>query len=113
VRRRIGARGARAYPILVEKILAHDERLPPRWPVEGTTGYDFLNDAEQLFIDASGCRAIEEAWSALAAGAAISRRWRSRRSGGCCGKRSRPTCAGSAHCSLGPNRRGRSRHRRR
>ena len=31
--------------IWVEKILAPHETLPENWPVEGTTGYDFLNDA--------------------------------------------------------------------
>jgi len=31
--------------IWVEKILAPRETLPEGWPVEGTTGYDFLNDA--------------------------------------------------------------------
>jgi (1->4)-alpha-D-glucan 1-alpha-D-glucosylmutase len=30
--------------IWVEKILARGETLPASWPVEGTTGYDFLND---------------------------------------------------------------------
>lgn len=31
--------------IWVEKILARGETLPPNWPVDGTTGYEFLNDA--------------------------------------------------------------------
>jgi (1->4)-alpha-D-glucan 1-alpha-D-glucosylmutase len=31
----------RPVPILVEKILERDERLPTSWPVDGTTGYDF------------------------------------------------------------------------
>ena len=29
--------------LVVEKILAHHEHLPPEWPVHGTTGYDFAN----------------------------------------------------------------------
>lgn len=37
--------------IVVEKILAAQECLPETWPVEGTTGYDFLNLAGGLFID--------------------------------------------------------------
>ncbi|HWC72963.1 MAG TPA: malto-oligosyltrehalose synthase [Gemmatimonadales bacterium] len=39
--------------VVVEKILAVDEKLPKTWspPVEGTTGYDFLNLAGGLFID--------------------------------------------------------------
>ena len=35
------------------------ERLRPEWPVAGTTGYDFLNQAEALFIDPQGYEAIE------------------------------------------------------
>ncbi len=38
-----------ALPIWVEKILALTEELPP-WPVEGTTGYDFLGQAGRLFL---------------------------------------------------------------
>ena len=36
--------------IVVEKILLKDEKLPPSWPVQGTTGYDFLNQLNGLFI---------------------------------------------------------------
>jgi (1->4)-alpha-D-glucan 1-alpha-D-glucosylmutase len=37
--------------VVVEKILEEDEDLPPSWPVAGTTGYDFLNRVNQLFVD--------------------------------------------------------------
>jgi (1->4)-alpha-D-glucan 1-alpha-D-glucosylmutase len=37
--------------ILVEKILESDEQLSPRWPVDGTTGYDFLATVNNLFVD--------------------------------------------------------------
>ena len=40
--------------IVVEKILAHGERLPETWPVEGTTGYDFLNQVDGLFVNPDG-----------------------------------------------------------
>lgn len=36
--------------IVVEKILASDENLPSDWPVQGTTGYDFLNHLNGVFI---------------------------------------------------------------
>jgi (1->4)-alpha-D-glucan 1-alpha-D-glucosylmutase len=39
--------------IVVEKILEIDERLP-EWPVQGTTGYDFLNRVNGVFVDPSG-----------------------------------------------------------
>ncbi|HET9605836.1 MAG TPA: malto-oligosyltrehalose synthase [Nitrospira sp.] len=36
--------------IVVEKILGKDEPLPESWPVQGTTGYDFLNQVNGLFV---------------------------------------------------------------
>ncbi len=40
-------------PVWVEKILGRGEPLPRYWPVEGTTGYDFLAVAGGLFVDPS------------------------------------------------------------
>ena len=37
--------------VVVEKILARDEQLPERWAVHGTTGYDFMNAVNGLFVD--------------------------------------------------------------
>lgn len=37
--------------IVVEKILGPNEALPASWPVQGTSGYDFLNEANGVFID--------------------------------------------------------------
>ncbi|MEO3975753.1 malto-oligosyltrehalose synthase [Streptomyces sp. CAU 1734] len=39
---------------VVEKILTGEERLPPGWPVAGTTGYDALHRIDGLFTDPSG-----------------------------------------------------------
>ncbi len=39
--------------VLVEKILGKGEPLPEDWPVSGTTGYEFLNTLNGLFVDAS------------------------------------------------------------
>lgn len=36
--------------IVVEKILDLDESLPARWPVQGTTGYEFCNYLNGIFI---------------------------------------------------------------
>jgi (1->4)-alpha-D-glucan 1-alpha-D-glucosylmutase len=36
--------------IVVEKILGKDEPLPETWPVQGTTGYDFINQTNSLFV---------------------------------------------------------------
>jgi (1->4)-alpha-D-glucan 1-alpha-D-glucosylmutase len=40
--------------VVVEKILVRDERLRTSWAVHGTTGYDFLNLLNGLFVDAAG-----------------------------------------------------------
>lgn len=40
--------------LVVEKILASREMLPDNWPIDGTTGYDFLNQANQVFISHKG-----------------------------------------------------------
>lgn len=37
--------------VLVEKILEHDERLRPDWPVAGSTGYEFIAALAGLFVD--------------------------------------------------------------
>ena len=37
--------------VVVEKILGGTERLPESWAVRGTTGYDFLNQVNGLFVD--------------------------------------------------------------
>jgi isoamylase len=42
---------ARPLPLLVEKILHSAETLPTEWPVDGTTGYEFLSAVRSLFID--------------------------------------------------------------
>lgn len=36
--------------IVVEKILSFEELIPSEWPVCGTTGYDFMNRLNQLFL---------------------------------------------------------------
>lgn len=46
-------------PLVVEKILEPGERLRD-WPVDGTTGYERLNDINGLFVDPDGYRALEE-----------------------------------------------------
>ncbi|MDB4877537.1 MAG: malto-oligosyltrehalose synthase [Gemmatimonadetes bacterium] len=49
-------------PLFVEKILSVDEKLPADWPVQGTTGYDFLNDLGDVFVDPAGFREIERSY---------------------------------------------------
>src|ERR1022692_3940164 len=49
--------------IVVEKILAADEQLPASWPVQGTSGYDFLNRVSQLFVDPAGTAALQDCYA--------------------------------------------------
>jgi (1->4)-alpha-D-glucan 1-alpha-D-glucosylmutase len=44
--------------IIAEKILMPGEKLPPDWPIAGTSGYDFLNLVAGLFIDPKGENAL-------------------------------------------------------
>ncbi|HKT99903.1 MAG TPA: malto-oligosyltrehalose synthase [Paraburkholderia sp.] len=57
----------RAQPpfIVVEKILAHGETLREDWPVQGTTGYDFMNDVGALLHDPAGAAPLAETWAAI------------------------------------------------
>jgi (1->4)-alpha-D-glucan 1-alpha-D-glucosylmutase len=44
--------------VVVEKILAPDEPLPEDWPVCGTTGYEFLNALNAVFVDRDHATAL-------------------------------------------------------
>ncbi|HUG92691.1 MAG TPA: malto-oligosyltrehalose synthase, partial [Planctomycetaceae bacterium] len=53
------------FPVFVEKILAHDEHLPDDWPVDGTSGYDFLNEVESVFLSPAGFAEIVDNYQRL------------------------------------------------
>jgi len=42
------------FYIIVEKILEFDEKLPRQWPVQGTSGYDFLAQVNHLLTHPAG-----------------------------------------------------------
>jgi (1->4)-alpha-D-glucan 1-alpha-D-glucosylmutase len=48
------------FYVIVEKILSGAEQLPKEWPVPGTTGYEYLNAVNRLFVHPRGAREIEE-----------------------------------------------------
>jgi (1->4)-alpha-D-glucan 1-alpha-D-glucosylmutase len=52
-----------AVYVVVEKILQAGEELPESWAVAGTSGYDFLNQAGQLFVDAGNEAAMRTAYA--------------------------------------------------
>jgi (1->4)-alpha-D-glucan 1-alpha-D-glucosylmutase len=49
--------------LIVEKILARNEPLAPDWPVEGTTGYDFMNFANRLFVDEQQVQKLDQIYA--------------------------------------------------
>ena len=53
-----------AEHVWVEKILDPGEHLRD-WPVSGTVGYEFLNDACALFIDPAGWEPLTALWESL------------------------------------------------
>lgn len=54
--------------VVVEKILAAHERLPPDWPVHGTTGYDFASLCNDLFIDVAAEKALSRTYTVFTGG---------------------------------------------
>ena len=48
--------------ILVEKILAPDEDLPVDWPVQGTTGYEFVSRLNGVFVDPARFSVLQKYW---------------------------------------------------
>ncbi len=53
---------AGGFYLLVEKILAAHERLRGDWPVAGTTGYEFANLLNGLFVDGAAERGLDRAY---------------------------------------------------
>ncbi|WP_027213051.1 malto-oligosyltrehalose synthase [Burkholderia sp. WSM2232] len=51
--------------VIVEKILGRGEPLRDDWPVDGTTGYDFMNDVGALLHDPAGAEPLAQAWAEL------------------------------------------------
>ncbi len=51
--------------IIVEKILEAEEKLPVHWPVQGTSGYEFLARVNHLFTDSSSEAAFNEGYEKI------------------------------------------------
>ena len=57
--------GGRPLYVVAEKILSGRERLPSQWAVHGTTGYNFLNQVNGLFVDPSNARRMRRVYARL------------------------------------------------
>ena len=57
------SRPGRAY-LVVEKILGAGEALPPDWDVDGTSGYDFMEQVSALLHAPQGQAALDAEWAA-------------------------------------------------
>ncbi|MGF6964099.1 (1-_4)-alpha-D-glucan 1-alpha-D-glucosylmutase [Paraburkholderia sp. WC7.3g] len=51
--------------MVVEKILGRGEPLRDDWPVDGTTGYDFMSDVGALLHDPAGAEPLAHTWAEL------------------------------------------------
>ncbi|HOK48266.1 MAG TPA: malto-oligosyltrehalose synthase, partial [Bryobacteraceae bacterium] len=51
--------GCSEFYVVAEKILGGDEELPREWRVCGTTGYDYLNWLNSLFVDPRGLQRLD------------------------------------------------------
>ena len=51
--------------LVVEKILGAGEHLPGDWAVDGTSGYEFMDEVSALLHDGSGESALRHFWSAV------------------------------------------------
>jgi (1->4)-alpha-D-glucan 1-alpha-D-glucosylmutase len=58
----LGSPEERALYVVVEKILEPHELLPEDWPVSGTTGYEFTNLVNGLFVDPAGEGGMDHAY---------------------------------------------------
>src|ERR1044071_247572 len=48
------------FYIVLEKILGHGEELPAAFPVDGTTGYDFVSKAYALIVEPAGLAELDD-----------------------------------------------------
>jgi (1->4)-alpha-D-glucan 1-alpha-D-glucosylmutase len=58
-----GTEGGDDFYVVAEKILAPGEHLPEGWATSGTTGYEFLNLLNGIFVDRAQARAIEQVYA--------------------------------------------------
>lgn len=65
MRRELAEEAPGAY-IVVEKILSEKEPMSPTWPVDGTTGYEFLNHLNRLYVLPEGMSEVRRIYARFA-----------------------------------------------
>jgi len=58
----------RTIYVAVEKILSEGEALPEDWAVHGTTGYEFMNTLNSLYVDKGASREFQKLYSRITGG---------------------------------------------
>ena len=66
LRRRARPEQPDPFYLVVEKILAHHEALREDWPIEGTTGYEVLNQLTGVLVDPAGEDAFSQFYTEFA-----------------------------------------------
>ena len=61
--RALGVADDTPFYVVAEKILAPGEHLPEGWATAGTTGYEFLNLVNGIFVDRAQARAVEQVYA--------------------------------------------------
>ena len=51
------------FYVIIEKILSKGERLPERWPIHGTVGYEYLNAVNALFVNSRHAKRFDEIYA--------------------------------------------------
>lgn len=64
--RQAGGPAERPLYVVAEKILSHGEALPSNWAVHGTTGYNFLNVLNGLFVRREGLQEVRRSYREFA-----------------------------------------------
>src|SRR5262245_40418343 len=67
LRERFAGNDTRPLYVVVEKILGNQEPLPADWATEGTTGYEFINVVNGLFVDPARERDMSRVYRDLTA----------------------------------------------
>lgn len=63
--KRLNSAIGKPFYIIAEKILGFEEPTPSNWPLAGTTGYDFLNQLNQLFINENGLTNLNKIYNTV------------------------------------------------